>query len=78
MLIQTRQQAQQVFDDLATEHCAAVEMNIERILNEKGIALDEPGIDLEQVVPEENPLQFIYHVKKDGVILGTFGLEMVL
>jgi hypothetical protein len=78
MLIQTRRQAQQVFDDLATEHCAAVEREVERILNEKGVSFDEKGVDLEQVIPEDNPLQFIYHVKKDGVILGTFGLEMVL
>jgi hypothetical protein len=78
MPIMTKAQSRRIIEDLAHEHGEAVEKNVERILNEKGIALDEKGVDLEQVIPNDNPLQFIYHVKKDGVILGSFGLEMVL
>jgi hypothetical protein len=71
-------QAKNYFADKAQEHADLVEHEVERILNAKGIALDEKGIKLEQVIPEDNPLQFIYHVKKDGVILDTFGFEMLL
>jgi hypothetical protein len=58
------------------EHAAIVEREIEKILNDNGVALDEPGIELMQIIPESNPLQFIYQVKRNGISIGTFGLEM--
>jgi len=60
---------------MAEDHARMLEQKLEQMLNEHGIALDQPGVDLKVT---QNGLQFVYTVMFNEVAISTFGFELDL
>jgi len=62
---------------MAEDHSRMLEAKLEQVLNDHGIALDQPGIALKV---QQNGLQFVYTVENmlTGAVLSTFGFELDL
>jgi len=60
---------------IAEDHAKMLEAKLEQVLNDHGIALDAPNVDLKV---QQNGLQFVYTLLFNGVALSTFGFELDL
>lgn len=60
---------------MAEDHAKMLEQKLESVLNEHGIALDAPGVDLKVT---QKGVQFVYTVLHNDVAISTFGFELDL
>ena len=70
-------QTEAIMARMAEDHANMLEKKLEQVLNDHGIALDQPGIALKV---QQNGLQFVYTVENmvTGQTLSTFGFELDL
>lgn len=66
---------QAILDRMAEDHAAMLEKKLEQVLNDHGIALDAPGVNLKV---NQKGLQFVYTVEHNDVAISTFGFELDL
>jgi hypothetical protein len=82
ILGELKRNPQEMFEEMANSHAQLLEAKLEEILSERGLKLGVDGVDLVVITPPDDPqsrsIHVIYEIRKNGVMLDTFGWEIDL
>jgi hypothetical protein len=72
----------QMFEAMAEAHGRLLEEKLTEVLDSRGLKLGLDGVELLILNPPDNPetntVMIVYEIRKNGVMLDTFGWEMDL
>jgi hypothetical protein len=72
----------ELFAAISDAHAQLLEAKLEEVLSERGLKLGVDGVDLIVITPPDDPqsrsIHIIYEIRKNGVMLDTFGWEIDL